>query len=715
MTTPSESDFDAAFLTVFNNSLVGMLVTGEDHLIKIINDHLLKLAELDRKDVIGKTGLQLGLLNETFVKSIWHEFTQTEKLQNRELTFKTKSNNTVECLFSTEKIILNNTAYRLTTIIDITERKKTQNELADIYERVSDGFVAIDRNWNYKYINKQASEVLGKHPNDLVGKHVWTEYPREADNPVVVAYHQAMNMQEMVVAEAYSENFKRWFQHLIYPSADGISIIFRDISKHKEAEKRLQESELRFKTLTSTAPVGIFETKANGSTTYVNETWLQYTGMHFEEAMGDGWLDAVHPDDRDWLQKGWHSKTQIQSESFSEYRLIDKQGKQRWVNGRAVPVFSDTGAVSGYIGIILDVTERKTSEERIVNSEESKRLILNSALDAIVIVDSISKITFWNPQAEKIFGWAADEVIGKTLMETIIPAEYEKAHRQGMQHYLQAGEGPILNRLIEVSACNKAGLMFPIELSILPVEQETGRSFCAFIRNITERKQAESSLKESSEQLRELSRHLQKVREEERTKIAREIHDELGQQLTGLKMDIAWLMKKSGMDNPDIKNKFADTLSLVDKTVRSIRRIATELRPSIIDDLGLNASLEWQVAEFGKRMDSEIKYKNSFDDTNINPDISIGLFRILQESLTNIAKHSAAKKIKINIGQINDAVQLTVEDDGVGFDTTAKKDQLTFGLMGIKERTSMLHGECTVFSKPATGTKIEVIIPLKKA
>jgi signal transduction histidine kinase len=179
-------------------------------------------------------------------------------------------------------------------------------------------------------------------------------------------------------------------------------------------------------------------------------------------------------------------------------------------------------------------------------------------------------------------------------------------------------------------------------------------------------------------------------------------------------MDIAWLMKKTGMDNPDIKNKFADTLSLVDKTVRSIRRIATELRPSVIDDLGLNASLEWQVAEFGKRMDSEIEYENSFDDTNINPDISIGLFRILQESLTNIAKHSDAKNIKINIGQIHDTVQLTVEDDGIGFDTKAKKDQLTFGLIGIKERTSMLHGECTVFSKPATGTKIEVIIPLKK-
>lgn len=710
-----ENDYDKDFLKIFNNNLVGMILTGEDHIIKLINDHLLELAELERSDVIGKTGTDLGILNEQFLKSIWEEFAQKEKLVNRELWFKTKNNKTVYCLFSTEKISLNNTAYQLTTIIDISSRKKAEIELADVYERVSDGFLAIDRNWIYTYVNKRAGELLGKDPAYLVGKNIWNEFPQEETNSFYIAYHKAMESQKMVTVEEYVEAHGRWFQNLIYPAAGGISIIFRDITSRKESEKMLQESELRFKTLTSTAPVGIFETDANGLTTYVNETWLQYTGMHFEEAMGDGWLDAVYPEDREWLQKGWHSKTQMKSESFSEYRLIDKQGRQRWVNGRAVPVFSETGAVSGYIGIILDVTERKTSEERIMNSEESKRLILSSALDAIVIIDSTSKITFWNPQAEKIFGWTAEEVIGKTLMETIIPTEYENAHRQGMQHYLQSGKGPILNRLIEVTACNKAGLLFPIELSILPVKQETGRSFCAFIRNITERKQAESSLKESSEQLRELSRHLQKVREEERTKIAREIHDELGQQLTGLKMDIAWLMKKTGMDNTVIKSKFDDTLSLVDNTVRSIRRIATELRPSVIDDLGLNASLEWQVAEFGKRMDSEIKYENSFDDTNINPDISIGLFRVLQESLTNIAKHSAAKKIKINIRQINDAVQLTVEDDGIGFDTKAKKDQLTFGLIGIKERTNMLDGECTVFSEPATGTKIEVTIPLTKA
>jgi PAS domain S-box-containing protein len=487
----------------------------------------------------------------------------------------------------------------------------------------------------------------------------------------------------------------------------------RDITVKKENEKKITDSELRFRTLTKTAPVGIFETDANGSTTFVNETWLQYTGMQFEEAMGDGWLNAVYPEDREWLQKGWQSKTKMKEESLSEYRLIDKAGNIRWVNGRAVPVFKNDGSINSYIGIILDVTERKTVEERIINSEESKRLILNSALDAIVIIDATSKIIFWNPQAEKVFGWTEAEVIGKELTETIISAVYAEAHLQGMRHLLQTGEGPMLNRLVELTARNKAGLLFPIEMSILPVSQESGKSFCAFIRDITKRKKAESSLQESSEQLRELSRHLQKAREEERLHIAREIHDELGQQLTGLKLSLAWLQKKADPENL-VKAKFDETLSLLDDTVKSVRRITSELRPSLIDDLGLNAALDWQVAEFGKRMDIEIEYTNSFDDVDINPDISIGLFRILQESLTNIAKHALATKIKINISHVNDAVHLVVADDGKGFNTTVKQHQLTFGLIGIKERISMLQGKCHVFSEPGSGTKIEVNIPLKK-
>ena len=707
------ADYDSSFLKIFNNNMVGMLLSDEQHCITNINDHLLELAEFEREDVIGKTGLELGILNETFVKNIWEEFNNNEKLLNRELSFKTKSNKWISCLFSTEKIELNKTVFWLTTITDISKRKKSENERAQIYERVTDAFVAIDSNWYYTYVNKKAGELLGKDPAYLVGKHIWTEFPEDIGQPVYLDCHRALKNQEMITMEEYYKPYKRWFQNLIYPSADGLSIFFRDITNSKQIEKKISESELRFRTLTKTAPVGIFETDAKGATTYVNETWMLYSGMKFKEALGDGWLNAVHPDDRQWLQKGWKSKTDGKEESVSEYRIIDKKGKQIWVNGKAVPVTNSHGVITSYIGIILDVTERKNAESRILNSEESKRLILNSALDAIIIIDTSSKIIFWNPQAEKIFGWTEAEVIGRQLTEIIILPEYVNDHYRGMSNYLHTGEGPILNRLVQITALNKNGAIFPVELSILTVEQETGITFCAFIRDITERKKAESDLKESSEQLRELSRHLQKVREDERLNIAREIHDELGQQLTGLKLDIAWLMKKTGQNDIAVKSKFDETLSLLDNTVKAIRRICTELRPSIIDDLGLNAALEWQVAEFIERLNIEISYKNNFNDKNIQPEISIVLFRILQESLTNIAKHAAAKKVTSTIEQVNNMVHLSVADDGIGFNSSLKQKNLTFGLLGIKERTSTMQGECNIRSKPGEGTTIEVKIPLR--
>lgn len=706
---------DEKFLKVFNNNLVGMILTNEQHIITAMNDHLLTLAELERKEVIGKTGIELGMLNQEFIKSIWEELSKKEKLLNRELVFSTKkSNRAVNCLFSTEKIELDGQYYWLTTIIDTSKRKETERALSEVYERVTDGFIAIDHNWHYTYVNKKAAELLGKETNYLVGKHVWTEFPQPANNPFYLAYLQAMEKQEMIIIEDYAEAYNRWFQNRIYPSPDGLSIFLTDITSRKNAEKIIADSELRFRTLTKTAPVGIFETDATGATTYVNETWLQYSGMQYEEAMGDGWLNAVHAEDREWLAKGWYNKTGVKAASMSEYRIVDKYGSQRWVKGNAVPVKNVDGEVSGYIGIILDVTESKKAEEQIMNSEESKRLILNSAFDAIIIIDAASIISFWNPQAEKIFGWTADEVMGKHLSDLIIPAGYIKPHNQGMEHYLQTGEGPIfLNRLIEITALNKTGDLFPIELSILAVELKNERSFCAFIRDITERKEAEASLMESSEQLRELSRHLQEIREEERSQIARDIHDELGQQLTGLKMDISWLKKKAVQDDAAVMDKFNDAIALVDDTVKSIRRITAELRPSIIDDLGLNAALEWHINEFKERIGIEIIYENSFDDNNIDPDISIGLFRILQESLTNIAKHAQASQVTIKIEKIKDSVRLCVKDNGVGFNSKAKKHDFTFGHLGIKERISKMRGKCIIKSKPGAGTGIEVTLPLQ--
>lgn len=704
-----EPRYDADFYKIFHNNLVGMVLTNEQHLITDINDNVLKLIGLGKENVIGKTALEAGVLNEDNVKQMWQQLAEKGELINTELAFKTKQNKPLTILLSTEKIQLNGSCFWLTSIIDITERKKTAQSLSELYERVSDGFIAIDRNWIYTYVNKRAGELLGKAPAYLIGKNMWVEFPQEETNPFYRAYHQAMETQQMVTVEEYVEVYGKWFQNLIYPASDGLSVFFHDITDSKENEKKIIESEMRFRTLTKTAPVGIFETDGSGSTTYVNETWLQYTGMHFEEAVGDGWLDAVHPDDREWLQKGWHSKTEMESVSFSEYRLVDKQGRQRWVNGKAAPVFYADGKVRGYVGIILDVTERKKTEEKIAESELRFRTLAKDAPVGIFETDANGLTTYVNQTWLNYTGLTFEEAIGDAWMYII--------HPDDRQNQVESWKNKIKNiepSETEYRIINKNGELRWVNGKAIPVINSSGKvtGYIGTIADVTEVKTALELLNQRTEQLSELSTHLQNIREKERMYIAREIHDELGQQLTALKMDIAWLSKKNISGHYDVKNKFEDAITLVDETVKSIRRIATELRPSIIDDLGLNAALEWQVTEFSQRSGILVSFKNDFDDANINPAISIGLFRILQESLTNIARHSQAKKVWVGLEKSGNSVLLSIQDDGIGFDATLKKNGQTFGLLGIKERAVMLKGKCSINSTPHGGTNIAVQIPL---
>lgn len=1118
---------------------------------------------------------------------------------------------------------------------------------------------------------------------------------------------------------------------------DGGKIIAfgRDITERKRAEEKLINNELRFRTLTENAPVGIFQTDIAGKTTYVNETWLGFTGMRFEEALGDGWINAVHADDVSELKSTWQKKSGEGVVSMSEYRLVHKDGSIRWVSGNAVPLYNNNEEITGYIGTIddvterklttealknseknmqyvlsgaaesfyvldrdcrvtlinkvaqynlekawgkpvtvgvnilelipdekdepiraslrkaflgekveyelnihmeefppwvlvnympvkdesgevigvyistkdisakkaaeekiresdhlyrtlvenapealvvldmdtqkfssvsesatrlfkmskeqllevgpaevspeyqpggissvnmaidkinqaisgekisfewihrdaegklipcevwlallpskekklirgsiIDITERKKSEEQIRTAEETRRLIMNSALDAIVCIDANGIIIFWTPQAEKIFGWNETEVIGNTLEETIIPVQYRERHKQGMKRYLKTGEAPILNKLVEITALHKEGKEFPVELSITPVRQGDGEFFCAFIRDITDRKKAEetiklneekyrtlveqavdaialydaqgkvldvnsgavellgyskeelvkmslsqiltpeelsgspvrydvlsggastvkqrmmkrkdgtevqtevrsqqlpdgrflsvirdltdridaqrkiqierdlsdklidslpgifywydenrrflrwnkqfevvsgfsaneiakmhpinffegeeiaymeerienvfnegegdaeadfvfkdgnrrpyyfkasrleidnkrsligtgidvSALKEAqnelkeseqkyrllfrnsplpmwvyeintyqvldvneaailhygyskdefmkldllsmrpdmdaerfvsesrkyqpgirrtgiwkhkrkdgvlidveinshdilynnmpgrlvvavdvtekikneeeikrtSDQLRELAGHLNNIREEERTHIAREIHDELGQHLTVLKMDVSWLNKKIGTEASEpVKQKIKDLLEMLDGTVRTVRRIASDLRPSLLDDLGIVAAMEWQLEEFEKRSDIKTIFTSDVSTMDLAEDIKTGLFRIFQESLTNVARHSEAKEVVVNLKQDRDAIMLSVSDNGKGFDKFATTGTKKLGILGMNERALMMGGVFETISEPGKGTTIRVKIP----
>ncbi|RYF84880.1 MAG: sensor histidine kinase, partial [Chitinophagaceae bacterium] len=228
---------------------------------------------------------------------------------------------------------------------------------------------------------------------------------------------------------------------------------------------------------------------------------------------------------------------------------------------------------------------------------------------------------------------------------------------------------------------------------------------------VTEQHLAEEKLKESYEATRKLTEHLQNVREEERLHIAREIHDELGQLLTVLKMDVSWLNRKIQPVTEPVKEKMEGLLSLIDITVQKVRHISSELRPSLLDDLGLVAALEWHIEEFGKRSDIELDADLPATELLLPEPVKIGLFRILQESLTNVARHSGATRVTISLMQKENDLILTINDNGKGFDAENTKKK-TLGLLGMKERTLMIGGEYKIKGTPGIGTVVEVTVPV---
>lgn len=336
---------------------------------------------------------------------------------------------------------------------------------------------------------------------------------------------------------------------------------------------------------------------------------------------------------------------------------------------------------------------------------------MTAALDAIICIDTAGNITFWNPQAEKIFGWQENEVMGRLLSEIIIPEPFRKMHDNGIKNYLNTGVGPALNILLELKAVNRQNKEFPIELTVLPIKQGGEEFFCAFVRDITERKRATEEIKNSREQLRHLTAHLQSIREEERKRIGREIHDELGQQLTAIKMYVAWIDKKIPAESVNIKSRLENILELLDGSNQSLRRILSELRPGILDDYGLIDGLEFLNRQFAITAGINVAFTATESKVKMPEEINTCIFRIYQEALTNITKYAGAKKVITSLTIMDDVIVVSIEDDGNGFELKEVKDNKSFGLLGMKERVYSLNGTFNLISSPGNGTQISILLP----
>jgi hypothetical protein len=343
------------------------------------------------------------------------------------------------------------------------------------------------------------------------------------------------------------------------------------------------------------------------------------------------------------------------------------------------------------------------------DTQQQQRALLDNIPDMAWLKDRECRYLAVNTAYLEILHIPEQAVLGKRPDE-IWPAEIAEVYLRTDRAVLKSGR----RRRYEETRPDASGTPRWFETIKSPIRDKAGRIIgtVGISRDISERKAAESEVIKSRTQLRELSNYLQSVREAERARISRELHDELGQTLTALKMELGWLKDRLPADPAMLRTRVDRLMQIVDHSVTDLQRIASDLRPMILDELGLASAIQWLVQNFSER--SALAIALSFEQTGLvySREVSTAAFRIVQEALTNIARHSGATSARITARHSGDELQLEISDDGRGMDVARSRRDQHLGLVGMSERAHMLGGSMEIDSAPGRGTRISVRLPL---
>ena len=309
----------------------------------------------------------------------------------------------------------------------------------------------------------------------------------------------------------------------------------------------------------------------------------------------------------------------------------------------------------------------------------------------------------FNPAAERMFGYSAAEMHGRSI-ESLLPERFRANHQANIAGFMQSGvKSRMKNSGKEIFGLRADGTEFPVESTISQMKIGEQTLFTAILRDIGERHHAENRLRDSHQQLRDLAASLQKIRENERTSIARELHDELGQQLLRLRMDLSWLSGRVKDLSPVLHEKVMGMKHFIEGTVNTVRSVTTRLRPPVLDDLGLVEAMRWQLDEFERNTGIAVVASISVDDLLLDQNIATQFFRILQESLTNVARHAEASQVNVLFEPTDAGLHLEVRDNGRGAELGDGGVGSGHGLIGIRERVLMIDGKMEISSGAGGG------------
>lgn len=606
--------------------------------------------------------------------------------------------------------------------LDVTDRKEAEQRLhvseqafRAVVEHSPDYIARYDLSYRRVYANPAllelmrlpAHEVLGKTPAEVSSFDDVQQYMQQL-RQVVETGHEVTG--EVRLHDVLGR--VRWGHMRIVPEfAPGGKVasllaISRDVDE-------LKRSEQLFRTLAENFPDFLVRFDSDGRFIYVNRGVAEAFGVSQEAFIGRTPHEVAPPSEAVQNERLAQSVRQVftDGQPNEEEVLWQTAHGARNFEVRHVPEKDAEGKVISVLGIAHDITRLRAIEQALRDSERAFRTLAENAPDPIIRYDRNCRRTYVNPEFERVTGVAAEQLLDQAAGR--VPGttpEVTRRIRAKLKKVIASG----MLAKFEL-AWTKDGKARCWYVHAVPEYDADGivQSVLTVWRDIVERKEAEQRLRESYDLLRELTSRRETAREEERKRIARELHEELGQQLTALRMGASTLRIRFGNDNPELAAHVRKILILADNTMQVVRDVVASLRPAVLD-AGIVAALEWLAAEFSRNGQATCRLHVPQENVSIAEDRAIALFRIAQEALANVSRHAKAKQVVITLEQRGSDCLLEVRDDGRGFDPAAIRNQ-SFGLVGMRERVLMLGGEINVASVSGHGTSIRVRFPIRQA
>lgn len=620
--------------------------------------------------------------------------------------------------------------YILGAFIDITERKKKDLELKHAKEfaenliQTADAIVVgLDLQGRVQIFNSAAERITGYASAELMGKnwferivpeekfpYVWEEFKklpagtlaREFENPILTK-----DGNERIIAWRNSELKDE--NSVVGSVSFGI-----DVTEQRKVERELRQSEQRLRQVIDLVPQFIFAKNRKGQFILVNKAVAEAYGTSVEGLLGK--TDADFNPDQKEVEHFILDDNEVMDSGMPkvipEEVITDSTGQKRFLQTIKIPYRVAAGSEDAVLGVSADITDRKLAEQTLKESEEQFRSLAEESPN-MIFINQGGDIVYANRRCEDLMGYTREQLMapGFDFRSLIAPDSLERIGLSFSRH-ARGEEVPPYEYGLLTREAKRIDAIITTKL----IRYKNAPAILGIVTDISERKKNELELIYSRERLRDLSNRLQAIREEESRRIAREIHDELGQTLTALKMDHASLEEEiatlGAPRNVTAESTMASMAGLIDSAIRSVRRIGSELRPVALDSLGLVAAIEWLAGDFAQRTGVKCAWIVPQDDLEIDRERSTAIFRILQESLTNITRHAGATEVRVSFQYSRGVLELRIEDNGRGMEYSDRPRSGSFGILGMRERASLFGGTITFTSNPGKGTVVHARIPV---